>query len=100
MPERIDENRQRGRKLAATWVVEVVAGERWAPIVKDTLQATLDESFMHAIFEQKGEAEAVERGGEDQVAVVQGEAAFHANVELATVLLEIPGVEAAQGRKA
>ena len=31
---------------------------------------------MHAIFEQEGEAQTVKRGGENQVAVVQGEAAF------------------------
>lgn len=78
----------------------MVAGEGRTPVLQDAHQPTIGQRIPQLVFRKESDAEAVDGGVANEGWLVKGHAAFHADIELAPVLLELSGVEAAQRRQA
>jgi hypothetical protein len=98
--QRLDQQAERRRVLAAARVVEVVAGEGRAPVGEDANQAAVGEVGVHLVLGQVGEAEAGQHGVQTQGEVGEHELALDPHLEFAASLLELLGVEPAKvGRR-
>ena len=80
-------------------VVEVVAGEARQPVVEHPDQRAGGDVRAHQLLGDIGQPEAGQRGGQHLVAAVEGELAVDLHRDLAAVLLQLPGVEAAVGHQ-
>ena len=98
--QRLHEEGEGAGGLAPARVVEVVAGERRAPVLEHRLEPAVGDQRRELLVGQAAEAEAVDGRGGDQLGVVAGELALDADVERPAVTLELPRVEAAEGRQA
>src|SRR6266581_4250921 len=95
LPQRLDDQLERRRGLAATWVKKVVARERLAPIRQHPLEAALGEMWLHNPFGHIGQAVPGERRVEHLGGAVEGHLAFHAYLEFAAAFFKLPRVKAA-----
>ncbi len=96
----VDQQGEGRRGLASAGIVEVIARKRRAPIFQHPLEAALGEMRLRQILRHIGEAESGERRIEHLGSAVEDELAFDAHLELAAILLELPGVEPAMGGQA
>jgi hypothetical protein len=78
----------------------VVAGEGRGPVVEDGNQTALGDQGRDLVVHHDGQAHAGEDGAPDQGHAVEDQPAGDADIGRLTVLLELPGVEAAEGRQA
>src|SRR4051812_25833512 len=76
-------------------MIEIVTGKGRAPLPQDPREPSSLEIGLHLILVDVRETLARQGCLPDQVGVVEHEGTVHANREGATLLLEVPGVEAA-----
>src|SRR6266436_7213847 len=87
-------------RVAPVRVIEMVAGERRAPVFQYPDQASIGDERRHHVFHHDRQPRAMKGGVDEQVHVVQDEGAIDVDVDAASVALELPGIEAAGGRQA
>ena len=92
--ERIHHERECWRRLAATRVVEVKAGTRRAPVRENVHEAAVLKGRLHHVTRKVGETHPVQGRLPDRRHGVERDPAMDADVEVLTVLAEIPGEEA------
>ena len=78
----------------------MVAGERRAPVFQYLDQASIGDERRHHVFHYDRQPRAMKGGVDQQVHVIQDEGAIDADVDAASVALELPGIKAAGGRLA
>src|SRR6185437_11542977 len=93
--KRLDHQRKCRRRLAAAGVVEVVARERWTPVGENADKPTARSVRLNMSLREVGKAKALERSVEEKACAVEHELPVDAHIELSSVLLELPRVEAA-----
>jgi hypothetical protein len=81
--------------LALARVIEVIAGERRAPILQHAFQPPIGERGRDKVFRQEGQSEAADGGVNDKSRLIEDELAFHPHVERPAILLEFPDIESA-----
>src|SRR3954463_3629188 len=91
--QRINQQGKGRRRLAATGVVEVITRERRAPVSQHPDESAIDEVHLHLILGQIRQAESRQRCVEHQSGFVEYELPFDPHPQLASPLLELPGVE-------
>src|SRR4029077_11853486 len=94
------EARRTPGRVAPVRVIEMVAGERWAPVFQYPDQASIGDERRHQVFHHHRQPRAMKGRVDEQVHVIQDEGAVDADVNVASVALELPGIEAAGGRQA
>ena len=92
--QRLDQQGEGLRRLAAAWVIQVVARKRRAPIRKRAHETAAFEIAAHLLFREVGKAEPGARRREDQRGAAEHKLAVDARVHFAAVLFELPGVKA------
>jgi hypothetical protein len=97
--QRIDEQGKGGGGLAAAGVIEAVARPGRAPVVERLGEPAFGDAGRNDIPRNKGEAEAGDRGFERRKTPLKTSWALHPYFQLPAALGELPGVEAAVGRK-
>ena len=98
--ERINEQSEGGRCLAAAWIIEVISRPRRAPLVEHPHEAAALKVRLRHVLGYIGKAETIHGGFENFVGAIQDDLPVHAHLQLATIALEIPGPQSAFGGKA
>ena len=98
--QRVDEQGERGRRLPATRVVEVVAREWRTPVGEHARESTFRHVRLHHVVHEARQPEASPRRVEHRIDAVENELTVDAHSQLAPTLLELPGVEATRARLA
>ena len=86
--------------LAPIWVVEVIAGEWIAPILKNTYQLAPGHVLLDDLFQNKRQPETGQRRIEHLRETIKNKLAVHTYVEFVYPFFEIPREQAAQRRQA
>jgi hypothetical protein len=86
--------------VAPVGVIEMVAGERRAPVVQYPDQASIGHERRHHVFHHHRQPRAMKGGVDEQVHIIQDEGAIDVDVDPASIALELPGIETAGGRQA
>jgi hypothetical protein len=86
--------------LPAARVVQVVPRPRWAPILKDSLEAPRGDVRQSYVLRNVGEPEAVHCGIEDLEDAIEHELSLDTDGQLVSITLEFPGVKPAIGGQA
>jgi hypothetical protein len=93
----LDQHLERRRLPAPARIVQVVAGERRAPVGEHPNELAAVEVRLHFVLGQVRDAEAGKHRLLDQRDRVEHQLTLHPNPDLAASLLELPGAEAALG---
>src|SRR4051794_32876064 len=93
--KRIDHQSKRCRGLPSAWIEEVVARVRKAPILKHALKTAPGEIPLHHAFRHIRQARSGDRRIKDLTCGVERELTLDVHFQLATALLELPGVHPA-----
>jgi hypothetical protein len=93
--QRLDQQRERGRRLTSAWIVQVVARKWRTPVLQHTDQAPVREVRVDLILHDEAEPEPSGRSADNQPDVVKGKLPLDAHPYFPTVLLEFPGVKTA-----
>jgi hypothetical protein len=78
----------------------MISGPYWAPILKHPREAPGGNVWLRQDLRHMGEPETVQRCIENLEDSVEHELAIHPDGQLVSVAFELPGIKAAQGRKA
>jgi hypothetical protein len=95
IPQRVDDESESRRLLSAAWIVEVVAGKRFAPLSEQASKSLLPDMSYHLVFGQISEPKAGERRVADEGEARENKLAIHADFYFAARFLKLPGIEAA-----
>ncbi|MDR7194622.1 hypothetical protein J2W68_003370 [Luteimonas terrae] len=96
--DHVDERTQRCRHLPVTGEVEAQAGPGRAPVLQQRHHSSRVQRCTRERFGNEGDAEAVDRGGQHQVVVVETQGAGHVDGMVRTVSFELPAVALAAGQ--
>src|SRR5271165_4207234 len=94
------QQRERGRRLASAWIVEVVARKWRTPVLQYTDQAPLREVRVGLILHDEAEPEPSGRRADDHPDVIEGKLPLDAHSHLPTALFQLPCVKATGAQKA
>ena len=70
----------------------MVAGERWTPVGENADKLAFGNVRLHMSFRKIGKAKALERSFQEEARAIEHKLPFDANVELSSVLFELPRV--------
>src|SRR5262249_32011168 len=99
IPQRVQQEGEGSRGLAATRVPEMIARIGQTPVLEHAGQAISVDVRLHHALGQIREAKPGQSRAQDLSGPVEHELAVDAHLELATALLELPGVEPAMNRQ-
>ena len=91
----VDECAQRGRDLAATRIVEVKAGEAWAPVIEHAFERAAGKVWRHLRLPREADHLAGQHCELGDARVVLEQRAGHRDLALAATLLKLPPVRLA-----
>src|SRR6266702_192413 len=92
VPQRLDEQRERRRRLAPARVIEVVARKGGTPVLKHPLEAALVDMGLDQALGQIGQTETGERRTGHLGRGVEKQLASDPNFQFSRALFEFPGV--------
>src|ERR1700722_20903117 len=93
--QRLDQQAEGRRGLAAARIIEMIARIGRAPIHKHTFETALDDMGLGEVFGDIGEPKSRQRSVEHLERAVERKLAFDAHLDFTAALFELPGVEAA-----
>src|SRR5690349_7792410 len=95
MPEGLDHQRKRLRRLAPAGIIEVIAGEWRTPIGQYPDQPSLRNVGLHVSLRHVGKAQSLECSIQQEASAVEYQLSLDAHVERPPILLEFPRIKAA-----
>lgn len=95
-----DHQGEGGRRLAAAGIIEVIPRKGRTPVGQNTHQVPGGDIRLHLILRQVGQSKPCERGVQAQSNVIEDKLSLDMHLDLAAVLREFPGIEAAVRRQA
>src|SRR6266568_9565380 len=93
VPQRLYNQRERGRRLASARIIEVIARIGQTPVFEHPLETTLVDVGLYQALRQIAQAETRERGTEHLRRGVEEQLAFDTHLEFPRALFELPGVQ-------
>jgi hypothetical protein len=91
MPDSLDKQRKCRRGLPPAWIAQMIAPEGRTPVRQNPDQFSAGQMRLDMWFSQVRQAEALQSGVKQCAGAVGEELRFHAHIQLAPVLLELPG---------
>ena len=96
MAKRIGQQRKSSGRLAAVWIVKMVARKWRTPVLQNTDEPSVRELRSDLILHHVGQPESGVRRARDHMHVVERELPVDADADLPTILFKLPGVEASR----
>lgn len=100
MAQGFDKHGESGHRLAPARIIKMIAGIGRAPVCEHTAQAALRDIRLSDILGHIGNAKSRHRSVEHLEGAVKGKLSFDMHVQLASVLLELPGIKSSSRRQA
>lgn len=81
--------------LPPAWIIEVISGIWRAPVFQHPDQATVRNMLGYLVFERVHQTQAIDRGMQEHLVVVENNRSIDPDLKFDTVLFELPGIKAA-----